>query len=301
MPPTAPAGGHPSRSDRAPIGGYEDARGTLLERFSGQRLSPVQRRIAQHILSRPDEVVFLSSVQLAAKAGVSQASVTRFAQALGFRGYPGLLRFVRERVGAAPRHAEHEERNKFVRAVADEVENLRALQASLADPSPLSALGRHLAASSPLSVLGLRASRPVAAYFVTFARKIHPDVRLVDEGGSWALDRLDEARAAGASWVLCFCLPRYPRETITALRYAREIGLQVASVTDQPLAPVSELSDLVLLGAVGTRSVFDSHAAPMTLAALLLEAMCDADAQGVQGRLEAFEHRAAAHRFFDPS
>lgn len=291
MSPTAPA--------RTVIGGDGHARGTLLERFSGQRLSPVQRRIAQYILSRPDEVVFLSSVQLAAKAGVSQASVTRFAQTLGFRGYPGLLRFVRERVGAAPQHAAHQETNKFVSAVAEEVDNLQALQASLADPSPLSTLGRHLAASSPLGVLGLRASRPVAVYFAAFARKIHPDIRLVDEGGSWALDRLDEARAAGASWVLCFCLPRYPRETIAALRYARQIGLQIGSVTDQPLAPVTELSDLVLLGAVGARSVFDSQSAPMTLATLLLEAMCDADAHRAQRRLEGFERRAAAHRYFD--
>ncbi len=70
-------------------------------------------------------------------------------------------------------------------------------------------------------MLGLRAAAPLAAYFAYFAAKVHPDVRVLDDGGSLLTDRLEQAAEAGASAVLAFVLPRYPRETLDALRDAR--------------------------------------------------------------------------------
>src|ERR1700727_882936 len=60
----------------------------LLVLLDGLRLSPAQRRIAQYLLDHMPDSAFLSSVVLAQRAGVSQPSVTRFAAALGFSGYP---------------------------------------------------------------------------------------------------------------------------------------------------------------------------------------------------------------------
>ena len=64
--------------------------------FEGHRLTPTQRRIAHSMVRRASDVPFLSSVELAELAGVSQPSVTRFAVALGFDGYPALRRHLRE-------------------------------------------------------------------------------------------------------------------------------------------------------------------------------------------------------------
>src|SRR5258707_8287865 len=67
----------------------------MLALTDGVRLTPVQRRIAQCLLERPDSAAWLSSNELAALAEVSQPSVTRFAMALGFDGYPALRRALR--------------------------------------------------------------------------------------------------------------------------------------------------------------------------------------------------------------
>jgi DNA-binding MurR/RpiR family transcriptional regulator len=63
--------------------------------FEGRRLTPTQRRIAHCLVRQTAEVPFLSSVELAQLAGVSQPSVTRFAMALGYSGYPALRRELR--------------------------------------------------------------------------------------------------------------------------------------------------------------------------------------------------------------
>ncbi|MEU3600207.1 MurR/RpiR family transcriptional regulator [Streptomyces sp. NPDC006798] len=268
----------------------------LQQLFEGHRLTPTQRRIAHSMVRRAADVPFLSSVELAQVAGVSQPSVTRFAVALGFDGYPALRRHLREVVppGDVP---PGDDLNEYQQAVGAEIENLRRLGELLADPAPLIRAARLLAASRPLPVLGLRAAAAQARGFAYFAGKVHPDVRLLDEGGTLLADRIDDARHSGATALLCFALPRHPREVIEALGWAREAGLTVITVADSAFAPVAAASDLLIPAAVGTGLSFDTACAPMLLGRVLLEAMCD-ELPDAQSRLEEFDARAAARGLF---
>ncbi len=268
----------------------------LQQLFEGHRLTPTQRRIAHSMVRRAGDVPFLSSVELAELAGVSQPSVTRFAVALGFDGYPALRRHLRE-VAPAPSETAEDGYNEYQQAVQAEIENLRHLSELLADPSPVERAGRLLAASRPLPVLGLRAASSQARGFAYFAAKVHPDVRLLDEGGTMLADRIDTARRAGASTLLCFALPRHPKEVVEALAYARSAGLTVVTVADSAFAPVAGHSDLLIPAAVGTGLAFDTACAPMLLGRVLLEAMCD-DLPDAQARLEEFDTRAATRGLF---
>lgn len=271
----------------------------LQRLFEGQRLTPTQRRIAHSMVRRAADAPFLSSVELAELAGVSQPSVTRFAVALGFDGYPALRKHLRDVTpeGAAGADGVEESFNEYQQAVRAEIENLRQLSELLADPAPVERAGRLLAGSRPLLVLGLRAASSQARGFGYFAAKVHPDVRVLDESGSMLHDRVDAARRAGASVLLCFALPRHPREVVDALAYAREQGLTVVTVADSAFAPVAAHSDLLIPAAVGTGLAFDTACAPMLLGRVLLEAMCDGLPEA-QSRLEEFDARAAARGLF---
>ncbi|MFJ6697429.1 MurR/RpiR family transcriptional regulator [Streptomyces sp. NPDC091272] len=288
--------GDAGSSAAAAGGGSAAAR--LQQLFEGRRLTPTQRRIAHSMVRRAADVPFLSSVELAELAGVSQPSVTRFAVALGFDGYPALRRHLREVAPAVdPGPGASASYNEYQQAVQAEIENLRHLAELLADPAPVERAGRLLAASPVLPVLGLRAASSQARGFAYFAAKVHPDVRLLDEGGSMLADRIDAARRAGADVLLCFALPRHPREVVEALAYAREQGLTVVTVADSAFAPVAHHSDLLIPAAVGTGLAFDTACAPMLLGRVLLEAMCDGLPQA-QARLEEFDVRAAARGLF---
>ncbi|MCP3782823.1 MULTISPECIES: MurR/RpiR family transcriptional regulator [Micromonospora] len=269
----------------------------LLDLFHGVRLTPTQRRIAHCLVQQAGAAAYLSAAEVAELAGVSQPSVTRFAMALGHDGYPALRRRLREltATGAAdPADAG----NALQRAVHAEMGNLDRLAGQLADAGRIAEVGKLLAASRPLPVLGLRAAAPLAAYFAYFAAKVHPDVRVLDDGGSLLADRLEQAVAAGAGALLAFVLPRYPRETMDALREAREVGLTVVAITDSPVSPATDHADVVLPAAVGTDLVFDLHTAPMTLAMVVLQAICDATPAETQARLEAFESSATRRQLF---
>ncbi|WP_405713342.1 MULTISPECIES: MurR/RpiR family transcriptional regulator [unclassified Streptomyces] len=273
----------------------------LQQLFEGRRLTPTQRRIAHSMVRRAGDVPFLSSVELAELAGVSQPSVTRFAVALGFDGYPALRKHLREVAPAeavAGGEGGDDAYNEYQQAVLGEIENLRHLAELLADPGPVERAGRLLAASRPLLVLGLRAASSQARGFGYFAAKVHPDVRVLDEGGSMLRDRIDAARRAGASALICFALPRHPKEVVDTLAYAQEQGMTVVSVADSAFAPVAKYSDLLIPAAVGTGLAFDTACAPMLLGRVLLEAMCD-DLPDAQAWLEEFDARAARGLFVE--
>jgi DNA-binding MurR/RpiR family transcriptional regulator len=274
----------------------------VLALLDGQRLTPAQRRIAQCLVEHAAQAASLSSGELAELARVSQPSVTRFATALGFSGYPAMRRRLRELAGpdGAGDDGGGPAPNQLQRAVAAEAGHLHRLAETLADPRPVTAAGALLAGSRPLPVLGLRAAAPIAGYFGYFAAKVHPDVRVLDTGGSALADRLEQAHAAGASALLAFVLPRYPREALDALCAARTLGLAPVVVTDSPVSPAAETAAVALTAGVGSRLVFDLHTGPMALATVLLQAVCDADPDRAQERLESFERSVARRQVFAP-
>jgi DNA-binding MurR/RpiR family transcriptional regulator len=270
--------------------------------FDQPRLSPGQRRIAQYLIEHITEAAFLSITDLAERVGVSQPSVTRFAAAVGFSGYPALREKLQSialgTLAGGPGAAEENGGNELQAAVDAEIENLENLRRDFADPGQVIDLGRKLSQSTPLTILGLRISASLAEYFAYAARRIHPDVRLVTRGGSVAYDALLQSREAGGTWVLAFSMPRHAQETLTAVRVARSAGLRVALVTDLALGPVADTADVVFTTGTGSRLVFDSYAAPGVIAAALLQAMTDADPERTQARLEEYEQISDQHQFF---
>ncbi|KUH38864.1 MULTISPECIES: MurR/RpiR family transcriptional regulator [Streptomyces] len=270
--------------------------------FTGHRLSPGQRRIAQYLVDHLTEAAFLSITDLADRAGVSQPSVTRFATSLGYSGFPALREALQpialSAVAGSPDAREGVRHNELQAAIDAEIENLESLRRVLADPRQVLEVGRQLAHSVPLTVVGLRISVSLAEYFAYAARRIHPDVRVVTRGGSVAYDTLLQAREAGGSWALAFAMPRHANETLAAVRAARSAGLRVALITDLTMGPLVEAADVTLTAPAGARLVFDSYAAPGVLSAAVLQAMADAEPERTQARLEGYEQVAMQHDFF---
>ena len=270
---------------------------TVADLFHGARLTPTQRRIAHCLVEHAAKAAYLSAAEVAELAGVSQPSVTRFAMAVGYSGYPALRRELRGVAGGDAAESPGE-RNAMQAAVRAEADHLVRLHDQLARLDDVQRAAELLVASRPLPVFGLRAAAPLAGYFGYFAAKVHPDVRVLDGGGTGLLDRLDQARAAGASAMLAVVLPRYPRESLEVIREAAGAGLAVVVITDSAVSPAAEAADVVLPAAVGTQLVFDLHTGPMAMAMVLLQAMCDASSEPVQRRLEEFEATAARRHIF---
>jgi len=268
---------------------------SLHDLLTAHRLTPAQRRIASYIADHSAEAATLTSVELAECAQVSQPSVTRFVALLGFDGYAGFRRHLREAATEPERGG-----NKFQHGIDADLRNLTALRAQLADDTRLRTIAARLMASVPLVVAGYRVSAAQAASFAYLAAKIHPDVRLRTDSGSVFGDALRHAHRCGARALVLVALPRYPRESAAAIEQARALGLRTLLITDRPVSVLTPHADDVLNAGVASEFVFDSHAALASLTVALVEAMADAAGAEARQRLEGFEDYAADRDLFLP-
>jgi DNA-binding MurR/RpiR family transcriptional regulator len=264
----------------------------LGEQLTGLRLPPTQRRVVRYITSHPQEAALLSSTDLAERIGVSQATVTRVAVALGYAGFAELR-------GELRRMLYDGQPDPGIQPVVQKsIENLQALHGLLEDPGPLERAALLLASSSPLPVLATRISEPLGRYLGYRLERCHPDVRLIDRGDSIGADRLASAAHAGASALLCVNLPRHAAETLAMLELARDLDLRIVMITDHASAPGTSYAELAFAIPVGTGLVFDSHAAPTVFASILADAVADADGSTGQGHLEILEELAGKRGTF---
>ncbi|CAH1651406.1 RpiR family transcriptional regulator [Hyphomicrobiales bacterium] len=270
----------------------------LDRRAAGQRLTPGQRRIAQCMIENSAQLGFLSSMELAELADVSQPSVTRFAVALGFDGYLEMRRFLRANHSGEGAAQEQCEANRYQTAVLAEVSNLTELGQSLSDMGIIESFGEALAKSRPLAVLGLRASAGLATQFAYFAAKVHPDVRLLTGGGSFVEDQIEQCAAAGGRTMLVFMMPLHPRETIRAIECARQAGMSIALVTDASFNNHDGIADILLTSRVSNRLLFDSYAGSAMLVSVLLDALCTSMKGDAQKRLDAVDRSSKRRKVF---
>lgn len=277
----------------------QEAPRQLADLFEGLRLTPVQRRIAAHIVEQGSQAAFTSSVELAEQVGVSQPSVTRLATALGYQGFTELQREIQSMfLARVPTSAHGPQQNKMQRAVQHAIDGLQRLQLQLSDLSAVERAGEALAQTPVLPVYGSRAAAALALQFEFFAGKIHPNVRLLRGARTELLDQLAQARELGATALLAIALPRYPQELIELLRGAERNGIAVVLVTDSALSPAAEYATTVLAAPVSSDLVFDAAVGPLQLLTVLLEALADATPTRTRKRLERFETLAAEQRYF---
>lgn len=282
-------------SERAGEGGERargagEARQWLLDLCHRHRLSPTQRRVALSFIESMPDAAFLSTSQAAVRAGVSQATVTRFAATLGFAAYADFraaLRNVILGVTSAPAAI-----GPDLDPVGEAHEHLATLRTTLDSPAMAAAVAA-LAEADVLGIVGMRASAGLAAHVGYFARRIVADVRVMSQADAVA-DTLAQIRLAGRGAVLVIALPRYPASTVRALRAARAAGLATVLVVDTGFVDFANDADHVLVAPVGAELVFDTHAAPMVLFTALLDGIAGRHPQRTQQRLEAHEALVAS-------
>jgi DNA-binding MurR/RpiR family transcriptional regulator len=245
----------------APIADYDGLVAALLARRG--RLSRRHAEVARFVLNHPEEVAVNGIVRLAARAGVPPATITRFAQELGFAGFSDLQQVFRERLlGPRPAFAERVAERLArppVAAVAD---------ADLDDPSRVfdglvqaamgsllrigedldrAALGQvvtALAACEAVHVAGARGAFGLAAYAVYGLARAGKRAHLIDNLGAMRAEQLAAMGPRDALLVLTF--DDYTPETVEAARRAAEAGRVVLAVTDNELSPVAPIAQAVL-------------------------------------------------------
>lgn len=208
-----------------------------------ERFSPAQQSLARYLADHLADVPLLSAHEVARSSHCSPATVVRFAQALGYSGYPEMQRVVRraQRPGLPPRPGDRQLGLPFSAeglgaamaaerlALDDAAERitttgLGSIVSALAPRTPLVIAGEGHARSivTLIEERLARSGRPVAA-----VTALDPAAR------AWL-----EALGPGGA-VLAIAIGRESRVAQAAVSAARAAGVPAAALVDSSLSPLA--------------------------------------------------------------
>ena len=234
-----------------------------------KKMSKSQKLISEYIINNYDKAAFMTASRLGEMVGVSESTVVRFANMLGYDGYPDLQKalqeLIRNKLTTVQRiemSSELDQSMILKNVLKADMNNIRRTIEE-ADTEAFDRVINRILEARNIYVLGLRSAAPLAQFMGYYLSFIFSNVRIVTSGVNDIFEQLihinNEDLLIGISY------PRYATRTIEAMSFAKERGATTVGLTDSSLSPLASYSDYMLLARSDMASFVDSLVAPLSL------------------------------------
>lgn len=201
-------------------------------------LHPAERRLGDLLSDFPGEMASYSASELAALAGVSNATVTRFVRRLGYDSFEDARRHAREDRATGSRlylaHAgDGPPPEGMARLVEGDIDNLRQTFAGIA-PYEVDSLAQALLAARKVWVIGFRAGHPLALYLQWQLTQVIEQIVAIPGGGQTMGEHL--ASLGPQDVAVVFGLRRRVAQNGALIDAIGQSGARLAYVTDEGVA-----------------------------------------------------------------
>ena len=244
---------------------------TALIEEKRNEFSKSHKIIADYILSNMEKSAYMTIAKLSKETGVSEATVLRFAEKLGFDGYPvfqkKLIEFTKAKLTSVQRME-----LAFEKMGEDDILK-RVLKSDIAyiektletvDKASFEKAVSAISSANRIYITGVRSAAALAEFAGFYLHLIFDNVRLIKTtGGDDIFEQIMNVKEGDVFIGISF--PRYSKNTIKALEYAERNGASVIGITDSKNSPVASVSDICLVAESDTTSFVDSLTAPFSL------------------------------------
>jgi DNA-binding MurR/RpiR family transcriptional regulator len=216
-------------------------------------------------------------LEVARDCHVSESTVTRAAQALGYKGYPDLqtrfrgefVNLVPERLAAAAKDLSTPTSAAML-AMAEDVENVRRT-AELLDHTSVEGAVEALANARRIFIVGTRGSHGLAIILYVGLGQLMGDVRLLNLAAGNLPDQL--ARMDRSDALIAISFQRIDTLTLAAIQHASSVGAASIAITDSVGNPLARAGDFVLVANAGRLRLMPSFASSASIVNALVTAM----------------------------
>ena len=246
----------------------------LLERIMKEQDSfpAAQKQVAAYVVDNYYQIPFLSITALARNIGVSDTTIIKFCNQLGFSGFGDFKKVFSDYV-----HSELTMYNKISRSSLSpqsehspfsEVleEDMANIQSTLTNPINLDNMDHLLQmiqSAKGIYALGGRSSSALAEHLASTLRYLGLQVHTMTGGVGEYLDQI--STISTEDLVIAFCFPRYTKLIVDSLRDLHEKGIPIVLITDTGLSPAYPYADLVFHCSVTSSAYFPCYASCMSL------------------------------------
>ncbi|GAA0783576.1 MurR/RpiR family transcriptional regulator [Roseibium denhamense] len=234
-------------------------------------LSETLRMAADFVAENPLEIATRSLRSIASTSGVSPASYTRLARAIGYSDYEELREQARTELGRketsdfqgkARRLRNDADHPLLPRQVSACIDNIKSLQDDI-DPHMLEAVVDRLAKSRKIVLVGALASAGFADYFSYLANWFDDRWTVAGRNGTTLGSTL--AGLTSADTVLIISKHPYAHRSVQAADLAAAKGAKVVALTDSHAFPGLRSADFHFIQRTESPHFFSSYAATLVL------------------------------------
>ncbi len=238
--------------------------------------------------------------QFATAAGVSSPTILRFVGRLGFPGFADFQKRLRRELenqlntplarSSAMPEASAADADPLVSKL---VENVRETFEHLPRGELMGMIKLLADERKTLHMIGGRFTDALARYMAAHLRIVRPNVNHVaGQQGNW----LDQLIGIGPKDVIVvFDIRRYQTEIIRFAEAAAKQGATVTLITDSWMSPIGRIASFVLPARVAVPSPWDSSAALMAIAEVVIAGVTRENAEHSQQRMQALEELRDAY------
>ncbi len=257
--------------------------------------SKSHKKIADFILTHYEKAAYLTAARLGESVGISESTVVRFASELGFEGYPDFQRALQEamrnRLTAVQRIEVTLDRLKggevLRKVLQNDIEHIAKTLEQTTD-SAFNAAVDSIISAKHIYIMGIRSSAALASFIGYYFKLMLPNVTIVETGSRSELyEQL--MRLDSHDLLIGISFPRYSKQTVNALAYARAKGADSIAITDSKDSPIAQNAEKILLAKSDMVSFVDSLVAPLSLINALIVAVSIKNYETVAGNFKALE------------
>lgn len=269
------------------------------------KLTRAERQVATYMLGNFPLTVLGSVASVARAAGVSNPTVVRLVQKLGFAGYPDFQAGLHEELSetlASPltkhdKWADVYPGAHILNHFADKlVDNLNATLSQI-DQSSFDATTELLSDSGRrIYTLGGRLTQTIADYFATALKVMRGDVAILSSmPNTWPTALLD---MCDGDVLVAFDVRRYEPAVVQLVELAREQGVEIVLITDRWVSPAAAHARYTMPCHIEAPSAWDSLTPLMALVEALLAGVQERRWEETSARLKRIEGLYERTRLF---
>ena len=270
--------------------------GEIRERF--EDFSRSQKDVARYIVDHLDEAAFHTAEELARRANTSSSTVVRFAQALGFDGFPGLQAAAREEyrrwrenpdTGPEPLPSAPLfplDQTEFEAALAADHSNLEETARQI-DREEVEAAVDLISRADHILVCGTDQMAFFASYLRHLLLLLDLRCEVVASASQEALARL--GKIDESTLLIALSAGRAHPLVSRALKFARNRGANTVAVCDATLCEAAKLARHRIYYSSDSPGYVRSHAALLGLVQALAYGVYARDESAYADRIKAFK------------
>jgi len=243
-------------------------------------LTKSQQRIASYLLANYDEAAFLPAVDLAERLDLSQATLVRFAKAIGYSGFRDLRRSLQGlfRVRATPASRLQQKLGELASSQGHVLSKVLAMElqylteaSHTVDPADFDHAVEILLSGRRIFVYASGPSGILADLAELRFRRLGILTVSMTESGRHLLEKLQLLKAGDAVLVAGF--HHVVPEVLAVLDYARATGCRSILLTDTLGPALGDKPEVTLAARRGPVSTFHSLTVPMSILNALILAV----------------------------